>query len=151
MGGLIIKKMLSLANESPDECDNQFVKNTKGVVFYSTPHKGTHVAKLSKASKLLFFPTVEVEDLDPDSPQLSELHQSFKDLVSRQRFEVVSFGETKPTPYMGLDITFVPAASSDPGLGQYHQVPLNHINICKPENKRSILYYKVAQMIESCL
>jgi hypothetical protein len=36
--------------------------------------------------------------------------------------EVISFGESTATPYLGLDITFVPEESSNPGIGQHIQV-----------------------------
>jgi hypothetical protein len=49
--GLIIKQMLTRAAESSCELENQLVKNTKGVVFYSTPHAGTQVAKLNATSR----------------------------------------------------------------------------------------------------
>ena len=65
----------------------------------------------------------------------------------RLRMKVVSFGETVPTPYMGLDITFVPGESSDPGYGEHHKVGLNHMNICKPSSKKSKLYRKLINIV----
>lgn len=38
-------------------------KNTKGVVFYSTPHVGSSVAKFNPASALVIWPSVEVQEL----------------------------------------------------------------------------------------
>lgn len=74
--------MLTKASESGCDTDAQFVKNTKGVIFYSTPHAGSQVAKLSATSKFLFFPSTEVKDLEANSPQLCSLNQSFRNLVS---------------------------------------------------------------------
>ena len=144
MGGLIIKRMLA---ESEENSDNDFVKNTKGIVFYSTPHNGTHVAKLNAGSKLLFFPSTEVQDLEANSPALNILHQTFLDVAKRFKMKIVSFGETVPTPYMGLDITFVPGDSSDPGYGEHYKVGQNHMNICKPSSKKSKLYRKVINLV----
>lgn len=73
--------MLSKASESGTDSDVEFVKNTKGVIFYSTPHAGSHVAKLSATSKFLFFPSTEVKDLEANSPKLCNLNQSFMHLV----------------------------------------------------------------------
>ena len=148
MGGLIIKRMLA---ESEENNDTDFIKHTKGVVFYSTPHNGTRVAKLNAGSKFLFFPSTEVQDLEVDSPALNMLHQTFVDLVKRFQMKTVSFGETAPTPYMGLDITFVPTESSDPGCGEYYVVGQNHMNICKPSGKGSILYRRLLNLVWDAL
>lgn len=37
--------------------------NTKSIVFYSTPHKGSRLANLSQATALLLWPSVEVQEL----------------------------------------------------------------------------------------
>jgi hypothetical protein len=53
---------------------------------------------------------------------------------------VISFGETKPTRHLGLDLNFVPLESCNPGVGEFIPVPYNHMDICKPESKKSILF-----------
>jgi hypothetical protein len=52
----------------------------------------------------------------------------------------VSFGETVPTRRLGLDLNFVPLESCNPGVGEFIPVPYNHMDICKPESKKSILF-----------
>ena len=52
----------------------------------------------------------------------------------------MSFGETVPTRHLGLDLNFVPLESCNPGVGEFFPVPYNHMDICKPENKKSILF-----------
>lgn len=151
MGGLIIKKMLTTAQQSTKDEDQEFAKNTKGVVFYSTPHRGSHVAKVSSATKFFFFPTVEVQDLEWESAALADLQQSFKDMVKQTEMEVVSFGEMLSTPYLGVDLTFVPEDSSNPGIGTHYQVPHNHMNICKPKDRNSILYRKLMKIVWEAL
>ncbi len=153
MGGLIVKKMLAHAHANPDEEERQLALNTRGVVFYSTPHSGSRVAKLNSYSKYLFFPSTEVQDLEADSPQLDRLHQSFTEVVKSRdtNIEVISFGETVPTPYMGIDFTFVPPESSDPGLGKYYKVAMNHMNICKPANESSVLFRKFYRLLWNTL
>ena len=144
MGGLIIKQMLAEAQATGDD---QFVANTRGIVFYSTPHNGSNVAKLNKTTKMLFFPTTEVQDLEPDSPALAILHQNFLDVVKRDGVKVVSFGEAVKTPYLGLDLALVSGESADPGCGEHYTINENHMNICKPKGKGSILYRKLANLI----
>merc|ERR1712012_1000365 len=86
MGGLIIKKMLVNAQNSDDEERKKFAENTKGIVFYSTPHKG-------------------------------------------------------------VNMTFVPPESSNPGVGDFYTVPFNHMDICKPSSKKSILFRKFYNLL----
>ena len=83
------------------EQDYDFVKNTKGFMFLSTPHLGTSVAKLNYTTKFLFFPSTEVCDLEEDSPQLVDLNQNFVQLAKdRGDLKIVSLGESLPTPML---------------------------------------------------
>ena len=59
--GLLIKQMLLFAREDPDTVS--LVDNTRGIVFYSVPNKGTPLANTRRAFKYLIAPTVEVEEL----------------------------------------------------------------------------------------
>ena len=60
--------------------DHDFIKNTKGFMFFSTPHLGTNVARLNSPTKFLFFPSTEVCELEENSPQLVDLNQNFVQL-----------------------------------------------------------------------
>lgn len=42
---------------------NGICKNTKAILFYGTPHRGSHVAALKQATQMLLWPTVEVQEL----------------------------------------------------------------------------------------
>ena len=61
MGGLIVKQMLAASAESADPELQQLSNNTKGVVFYSTPHEGSEIANMNSIFKYFFFPSVEVQ------------------------------------------------------------------------------------------
>lgn len=147
MGGLIIKQMLVEAEASGDQDVLKIAKNTKGVVFYSTPHEGSHIAKLNSVVKYFLFPTVEVQELEFGNPVLSDLNSYFKQFVSKFKTKVISFGETLPTRHMGLDLNFVPVDSSNPGVGEFYPVAYNHMDVCKPENKKSILFRKFYNLV----
>ena len=88
MGGLIIKKMLVNAQNSDDEERKKFAENTKGVVFYSTPHKGSEIANLNMITKYFFSPSVEVQELNTDYPLLLELNNYFKGFVEKFKTKV---------------------------------------------------------------
>jgi len=38
-------------------------KNTKAILFYGTPHRGSHVAALKQTTQMLLWPTIEVQEL----------------------------------------------------------------------------------------
>lgn len=38
-------------------------KNTKGIIFYSTPHRGSQVAALKQTTQLFVWPSIEVQEL----------------------------------------------------------------------------------------
>jgi len=151
MGGLIIKKMLLLAQSSPDLRVQALAHNTKGVVFYSTPHSGSHIAKMNSVLKYIVFPSIEVQELEINDPALIDLNSYFKTFVSKFKTRVISFGETLPTRHLGMDLQFVPVDSSDPGVGEFHAVPYNHIDICKPDSVKSILFRKLSNLLWDCL
>jgi hypothetical protein len=55
--------VVCLACQDGDERARGLCDNTKAVVFYSVPHRGSPVASLSHASQLLLWPSVEVQEL----------------------------------------------------------------------------------------
>lgn len=59
--GLLVKKMLLDASKDPEL--SSLVKNTKGVLFYSVPHRGTFMAEYSVNVRYLLFPSIEVREL----------------------------------------------------------------------------------------
>ena len=117
-------------------------------MFFSTPHLGTSVARLNSPTKFLFFPSTEVCDLEQDSPQLIDLNQNFVQLAKdRGDLKVVSFGESLPTPMFGIDVNFVEEKSANLGIGEHYQIKTNHINVCKPDSKDSIIYRKFLDLV----
>merc|ERR1712088_1111717 len=113
--------MLVNAQNSDDEERKKFAENTKGIVFYSTPHKGSEIANLNMITKYFFSPSVEVQELNTDYPLLLELNNYFK--------------------------AFVNPESSNPGVGDYYTVPFNHMDICKPSSRKSILFRKFYNLL----
>uniref|UniRef100_A0A8C9WC69 Protein SERAC1 n=1 Tax=Scleropages formosus TaxID=113540 RepID=A0A8C9WC69_SCLFO len=150
MGGLLVKKMLLDAWKDP--ALQPLVKNTKGIMFYSVPHRGTFMAEYSLNVRYLLFPSIEVKELCRDSPALRELNENFLSMVREHEFKVLSFTEMLPTsvgPMIKLHV--VPAQSADLGIGDLIQVDVDHLNICKPENKDSFLYKRSLQFIRDAM
>uniref|UniRef100_A0A8C6UDR8 Protein SERAC1 n=1 Tax=Neogobius melanostomus TaxID=47308 RepID=A0A8C6UDR8_9GOBI len=150
MGGLLVKKMLLDAAEDPEM--QNLLKKTKGILFYSVPHRGTYMAEYSVNVRYLLFPSIEVKELCRDSPALHNLNENFLDMARERDIKVLSFAETLPT-YIGpmIKILVVPSESADLGIGELIEVNVDHLNICKPEKKDSFLYRRSLQFIQEAL
>ncbi|MBN3300178.1 SRAC1 protein, partial [Amia calva] len=150
MGGLLVKKMLLDASKDPDM--ESLIKNTQGIMFYSVPHHGTHMAEYSVNVRYLLFPSVEVKELCKDSPALHELNENFLNMAKERKFKILSFAETRPTtigPMVKMQV--VPVQSADLGIGDFIEVDVDHLNICKPKKKDSFLYRRSLEFIRESL
>ncbi|XP_065787125.1 protein SERAC1 isoform X2 [Muntiacus reevesi] len=150
MGGLLVKKMLLEASKKPEM--STIINNTRGIIFYSVPHHGSHLAEYSVNIRYLLFPSLEVKELSKDSPALKTLQDDFLEFAKDKNFQVLSFVETLPT-YIGsmIKLHVVPLESADLGLGDLIPVDVNHLNICKPKKKDAFLYQRTLQFIRDAL
>lgn len=151
MGGLLVKELLCQSDQKPDYSD--IVDNTSGVIFYSTPHRGSALANISSKGSRIFSPTVEVQELSQDSPALRTLHSKFKQIVSENRIKCLSFGETEKQSvgYKRIKVLIVPPESSDPGFGEFHPLSTTHLNVCKPWDNNSERYLLTVKFIKHCI
>nr|CAD7443967.1 unnamed protein product [Timema bartmani] len=150
MGGLLVKSILVKAWQSSDPELEGIWRNTRAVAFYSVPHRGSPLAALRQTTQFLLWPSTEVQELRQDSPALLALHQKFLDLLGAVSIDVVSFAETKSTfiPSLRLEFDFVPPQSANPGVGEFYEIPQDHLSICKPANRDSFLYQKLLHVIK---
>lgn len=150
MGGLIVKQVLTEASTSTNEDFAKLPENTKAIVFYSTPHKGSSLATMPRAAAAVFWPSQDVRQLQENSPTLLMLHKSFLNLADLYNWETISFAETQPTLVTAfkVPIHFVESNSADLGRGVFYQLPLDHLSICKPATRQSILYTSVLDVIK---
>ncbi|XP_064631236.1 protein SERAC1-like isoform X2 [Lineus longissimus] len=150
MGGLLIKQMLADARQNPEM--KQLISRTLGVVFYSTPHYGTPLAAITTQAKLVLNPSIEVKELSQGSNMLHELHEQFKYVVSRYDIPILSFGETQKMDVgLNLKLLIVPPESSDPKLGKHFNLEMNHLNVCKPQDKCAALYQQTLEFLLDCI
>jgi len=52
-----------IGSESEIAEERNLVEKTKGIVFFSTPHRGSRLAAMSHARRILIWPTIEVQEL----------------------------------------------------------------------------------------
>ncbi|CAH0402098.1 unnamed protein product [Chilo suppressalis] len=150
MGGLIVKQMLVEASQSKEPLFKNLSSNTKAIVFYSTPHKGSALATMPRAAAAVFWPSNDVRQLQENSPELLDLHKSFITYADVFGWETISFAESLPTlvTTFKVPIHFVESISADLGRGVFYRLPLDHLCICKPATRQSVLYTTVLDILQ---
>lgn len=150
MGGLIVKQVLTDAAQSSNDIFKKLCNNTKAVLFFSTPHKGSSLANMPRAAAAILWPSSDVRQLQENSPELLELDKQFIKLADVFGWETISFAESMPTLVTAFKVPvhFVEAYSADLGRGVFYQFPLDHLAICKPATRQSVLYTTVLDVIQ---
>jgi hypothetical protein len=144
MGGLLVKEMLLHAAEGHTDFAS-FATATKGVVFLGTPHTGSGLTRFVDALGILYRGSRAVEDLKRNSAHLRHLNDRYRDWVNDAGIRNLVFFETHPTK----GVWVVDAASANPGLPGIRPIPVdsNHVDICKPANRSSVVYGQVKRFI----
>ncbi|MDB9361559.1 AAA-like domain-containing protein [Nodularia spumigena CS-588/02] len=146
MGGLLIKKMLRNAH---DIQNTVIIEQTKGIVFLSTPHTGSHLANLINNIGTLARTTVSVDELRANEPQLIELNDWYRDKVDSLKIATkVYFEKTRIKGILVVD-----ASSANPGIKGVQPIPTDddHISITKPKSPNNLVYMGVSQFIQQQL
>lgn len=149
MGGLIVKQMLIDAAESNNPEFKSLSNSTRAVLFYSTPHKGSALATMPRAAAAVLWPSHDVRQLQENSHMLLDMHKSFLTFADLYGWETISFAETMPTLITAFKVPlhFVETFSADLGRGPFYQLPLDHLSICKPATRQSVLYTTVLDVL----
>jgi pimeloyl-ACP methyl ester carboxylesterase len=152
MGGLLVKQMLRTANESTTSKWQAIVKSTRGVCFIATPHSGSDLARWVSCLRTILGSNVSVDELRPHEPLLRNLKEWYSNFVAREEIsiETISFHETKALSGVGI---VVEAGDADPGVPNSLQCPLDedHVSICKPRTRESILYRYVMMFVHNAI
>ena len=157
LGGLLVKEMLRKATDGSVPEGEALAKNTKGIVFLSTPHAGSNLANFIGYLKFLL-PSVSVEELQTQEPRLRELNTWYRNNVGKLGIQTQVYCERNKTPsgkdFFGqlISALVVDATSSDPGIAGVTAVPMDddHITISRPTRK-SDLYLRISRFIDNCL
>lgn len=149
MGGLLVKKMLSTAeNFARDKRKKAVIESTKGIVFLSTPHLGSDIAQWVK-SLTSILSTVNVEELKAHAPQLRELDEWYRQHVDEFGIATKVYYETKPTS----GILVVNPSSANPGIKDVKPIAVeaDHDTIAKPQPGDKKVYLGVKNFIQDNL
>lgn len=154
MGGLIVKYIINLALASNDPQIKQIGENSRGIFFLGCPHRGSIISKLSNQTSAILWPTVEVQDLEENSPELLKLNDEFiQNLMSMKTpMEVVSIAEGTSTKiFQNIKLQVVPIGSAYLGYGDFFISHENHLNLSKPISQNSFIYTALVSMVEKVL
>lgn len=126
--------VLITAKESEDSRLSKFLKQTKGIMFYSVPHRGSSLAHINLP---LLRQSVELTEVKKDCQEVTELHKKFMKLYEENYLtaEVFSFVETILTFMFITNVRVVSVDSADLGVGAFQGVNIDHREICKPLNR----------------
>ncbi len=157
LGGLLVKEMLRKATDRSVSEGELLAKNTKGIVFLSTPHAGSNLANYFKYLRFLL-PSVSVKELQTQEPRLRELNTWYRNNVSGLGIKTEVYCERRKTPlrrnFWGklISALVVDESSSDPGIAGVTAVPMDddHITISRP-TRESDLYEGIKKFVDDCL
>jgi len=94
-------------------------------------------------------------ELRKDSQLLLSLHDQFVKIVESKQIKCLSFGETLKSTIVKRPFKWkyllVPEESSNPGIGAFHLLPVDHFNTCKPKSKTSEAYYMASDFIKDII
>ena len=145
MGGLLVKEMLRSAQTYGKTA---IIEQTKGIVFLSTPHTGSHLAHLIDNIGFLARTTVSVEELKPHIPQLRQLTDWYQKNVDELGIDTEVYYETQTV----RGILVVDPVSANPGIKSADVTATDddHISISKP-GRKSIVYLGTKKFIKKHL
>ena len=148
-GGLLIKQIfrLSLTFGNPDW--RRISQSTQGIIFFSTPHVGSHVVDYLKKMHFILNLSPSTISLNQNSAELRELNIWFREILSHRALHILNFVETRPTKWGVI----VDESSADPGIVGSVPRPIDadHFSICKPESKDNLTFKACLQFTQSLL
>ncbi|MBN4004857.1 MAG: AAA-like domain-containing protein [Nostoc sp. LPT] len=146
MGGLLVKEMLRNAQTFQKKA---VIQQTKGIVFLSTPHTGSHLANLVDKIGILARSSVSVNELKAHIPQLRQLNEWYRQNVDSLEITTKVYFETKPTQ----GFLVVDPDSANPGIKDVQPTATDddHLSITKPKSTENLVYKGVSQFIKQQL
>lgn len=180
MGGLLVKYILELAKTEEDLKAESLIDTAKGIVFLSTPNKGSSIANMALTKSLnLLLPSKNLKELRKDAPELLRINEWFIDEFNSLNISIKVFGENELTIpkllrplgfiakpfYSGITVVGEESASlsytredgsiASVPCGQVITLDRNHSSICwvrdKENRKQDQVYSNVLSFIQDSL
>lgn len=149
LGGLLVKQMLRHAMDFSELRWRAMVEQTKGIVFLSTPHSGSDLANWVKYIGSILGTTVSVDELAAHHSRLRELNILYRNHEKLSQIPMQIYYEKKKTQ----GVLVVNETSADPGIKGVIPIPMddNHLSICRPHSRESLIYKLVKRFISDYL
>jgi pimeloyl-ACP methyl ester carboxylesterase len=149
LGGVLVKQLLHTASTMNIDKWNSIVSSTRGIVFMATPHFGSGLANILMHFYPISRPSTITKDLVAKNVFLQNLGDWFRQNIVKLNINVASYYETEPTK----GAIVVDSMSANPGVIGCVPVGVdsNHINICKPSDKDSLVYRGVKFFIDEII
>jgi len=155
MGGLLTKLILLKSLDSQEPKVQQLAKNTKGIVFLGTPHRGSPIAKWKQHMQMILSPSIEVKEMEENSPKLLEMHRRFMGCLHTflRHVKVVSVAEGSPTMLttFKFPLRIVTEESSKIDFGDFYLLKDDHLSLSKPIYRQSFLYQRLLHVIREAI
>lgn len=146
MGGLLTKQLLRNAegyDYAPDHGAKKILAQSKGILFLSTPHQGSHVEEYLLGLQAVFRLTDAAEELKANASCLRDLNNWYRGATQKFAISTEVFCEARPTQITPFkSIMVVDQDSSDPGLSGVVATPVqaDHFSICKPTDRDELVF-----------
>lgn len=132
LGGLVVKQILRncyTVSRSGHRWAT-VVDQTRGVVYFATPHKGSRLADVARALDPMLRTTAAIETLRYADPPLRELNFWYQHTIGALGIKNHVFRESRPT----RGVLVVDELSSELDIVDTPAIPLDadHLSICKP-------------------
>ncbi|KAI1738139.1 hypothetical protein F4680DRAFT_459999 [Xylaria scruposa] len=149
MGGLVVKKAYLLGLH--DANYQQVAKGVSAIIFLSTPHRGTNLAKILNRVLAASFQSAKhfISDLSKSSSAIEELNEEFRHVAPN--LSIWSFYETLATSIGPWKIMVLEKDSSVLGYPAEISRPLqaDHHDVCKFSSPADPNYVAVRNAIQS--
>lgn len=127
----------------------KIVKQTKGIVYLSTPHSGSDLANWTRYIKSIIRGTISLEELEAHHPRLLELNEVYRNQERLSQIPIEVYYEK----YETKGFLVVNSTSANLGIPGVTPIPVdyNHIDISKPVSKEKFLYRRIKRFVGECL
>jgi pimeloyl-ACP methyl ester carboxylesterase len=148
MGGLLAKELIRHSTTVTPRF-KRVADQTRGIVFFSTPHAGSHLAGIAQFLKHVLRTTASISELAPHEARLRDLNIWFRNNYMQLNILPCIFFETQNT----AGVRVVDETSSDGGYPQCSPIPIDatHITITKPRNYHHITVGQTLKLIDEAI
>ncbi|MDH2348701.1 alpha/beta fold hydrolase [Bradyrhizobium sp. SSUT77] len=148
MGGLLAKELIRHSITVTPRF-KRIAEQTRGIVFFSTPHAGSALAGIAQFLKYVLRTTRSISELAPHEARLRDLNIWFRNNYGQLNIRPYIFFETQNTH----GVRVVDETSSDGGYPQSSPIPIdaNHITITKPRNYQHITVGQTIKLIDEAI